>query len=119
MERPIKITYPEAHRIKNGRMASSAGEDGAFEFIIDGLEFFCIASTGFGWEHVSVSLKGRKRCPTWEQMCKVKAMFWPEDACVVQYHPQSSEYVNVHPYCLHLWRPLQAEIPQPPRWMVG
>ena len=51
-----------------------------------------IASDGFGWEHVSVSR--RDRCPTWEEMCQIKALFWDEDDCVIQYHPPRSEYVN-------------------------
>lgn len=114
-----KLHYPEMHRIIRGRLGSAAGEEGAFSFTLDGLEFFCIASNGYDWEHVSVSLANRNRCPTWNQMCKIKAMFWPEDACVLQYHPAASEYVDLHPFCLHMWRPLAAEIPQPPKWMVG
>lgn len=71
MERPIKIIYPEAHRLKKGPLATDIGEEGVFQFILDGLEFNCIASAGFDWEHVSISLPNRKRCPSWEQMCKV------------------------------------------------
>lgn len=40
-----------------------------------------IASWGGGWEHVSVSLSNR--CPTWEEMCMVKDIFWGEDECVI------------------------------------
>lgn len=76
-----------------------------------------IASWGGGWEHVSVSLE--RRVPLWEEMCFVKRAFWgPEDA-VMQIHPAESRYVNCHPFCLHLWRPVGAEIPLPPAWMVG
>lgn len=78
-----------------------------------------IASDGEGWEHVSVSK--RYECPTWEEMCRVKDLFWddPED-WAVQYHPPASRYVNNHPYCLHMWRPLDSgEMPFPPDWMVG
>ena len=53
-------------------------------------------------EHVSVSL--RRRCPTWDEMCMVKDIFWADEECVVQFHPPKSKYVNFHPYCLHLWR---------------
>jgi len=74
-------------------------------------------SDGGGWEHVSVSFRGR--CPSWEEMCIVKDIFWHEDECVVQYHPAKSEYVNNHPYCLHLWRPLQQDMPVPPSILVG
>lgn len=76
-----------------------------------------VASSGFGWEHVSVSMP--HRCPTWAEMCFVKKLFWEPEDCVVQYHPPQSNYVNVHPYCLHLWRALDSQMPTPPHWMVG
>lgn len=76
-----------------------------------------VFSWGMGWDHVSVSFSNR--CPTWEEMCQVKDMFFNEDECVVQYHPPKKEYVNVHPYCLHLWRPQNEVVPKPPKWMVG
>ena len=78
-----------------------------------------IASDGAGWEHVSVSLN-RDRCPLWEEMCKIKALFWGPEDVVVQYHPAESNYVNLHPYCLHLWRPNDGnELRTPEAWMVG
>lgn len=76
-----------------------------------------IASDGEGWEHVSVSLE--KRCPTWGEMCEIKAMFWDDEDCVMQFHPPKSESINNHPYCLHLWRPMDVSVPVPPKWMVG
>jgi hypothetical protein len=52
-------------------------------------------------------------------MCYVKNLFWGEDVSVMQLHPPKSEYVNNHKYCLHLWRPVNAEIPLPDSMMVG
>jgi hypothetical protein len=79
-----------------------------------------IASDGMGWEHVSVSKK--YECPTWDEMCKVKELFWddPED-CALQYHPPKRRYANNHPYCLHLWRPNDGEtrIPFPHVSLIG
>lgn len=69
------------------------------------------------WEHVSISTQ--TRCPTWEEMCFVKDLFWDEEDCVVQYHPPKSDYINCHPRCLHLWRPIGLEIPRPPKILVG
>lgn len=37
-----------------------------------------------------------------------------EDERVMQFHPPKSEYINNHPYCLHLWKPVDTEIPHPP-----
>lgn len=78
---------------------------------------YVIASWGGGWEHVSVSLA--RRCPTWEEMCMVKDIFWGEEECVVQFHPPRSEYVNRHPYCLHLWKKIGEEYETPPKEYVG
>ena len=75
-----------------------------------------VFSSGGGWEHVSVSYTNRT--PTWEEMCKVKDMFWNDDECVVQFHPPKSEYVNLHPYCLHLWRKVGKNFETPPKFYV-
>lgn len=76
-----------------------------------------IASWGGGWEHVSVSL--RNRCPTWDEMCMIKDIFWGEEECVVEYHPPKSQYVKLHPYCLHLWKKIGTEFETPPKEFVG
>lgn len=69
------------------------------------------------WDHLSVSL--RHRCPTWPEMCYVKDLFFLENETVIQFHPPKSKHINLHKYCLHLWRPWSSEIALPPEWMVG
>ena len=69
------------------------------------------------WEHVSVSLPNR--CPNGEEMSFVKNLFWDDEDCVVQFHPPKSQYVNQHPFCLHLWRPVGKKIELPPKIFVG
>ena len=78
-----------------------------------------IASGGdeTGWEHVSVSMPNRM--PNWDEMCFVKRLFWEPEECVMQLHPPESEFVNYHRFCLHLWRPVREEIPQPDSIEVG
>lgn len=71
-----------------------------------------IWSNGGGWDHVSVSFPNR--VPTWDEMCRIKDIFFREDECCVEYHPAKKNYVNIHPYCLHIWKPQEAEIPIPP-----
>lgn len=79
-----------------------------------------ILSWGAGWEHCSVSITDRyKRTPSWEQMCFIKNSFWNDDECCVEYHPAKKDYVNNHEYCLHIWKPIDQEIPTPPSLMVG
>jgi len=70
-----------------------------------------------GWEHVSVS--NRHRTPNWQEMCFVKDLFWNDEDWVVQFHPARSQYVNLHPYTLHLWRKPGTEFPTPPPELVG
>ena len=90
--------------------------NGCFKVFVGGRSFFVIASNGGGWEHVSVSPCNRKRqsCPTWDEMCAIKDLFFDPNECVVQYHPPKSDYVNNHPFCLHLWKPTSADMPRPP-----
>ena len=94
------------------------GEDGlAIMIQKDGLFYKIIASWGGRWDHVSVSLEDR--CPTWDEMCWVKDLFWNAQETAIQYHPAKSDYINVHDYCLHLWKPQKRSIPQPPKRFVG
>lgn len=107
-----------------GDLATCRGDDyGAFELVTnDHVRLFVIVSAGdesMRWEHVSVSVRGGKRCPTWEEMCWVKSLFWEDEEPVMQLHPRASEYISFHPYCLHLWRPIDAVIPEPPTIAVG
>lgn len=70
-----------------------------------------IASNGAGWDHVSVSRSNR--CPYWEEMNFIKDLFFDESEAVIQYHPAKKDYVNDHPYTLHLWKPQGVELPKP------
>lgn len=116
----MSFKVPERYRDKQYSTAAD-GNNGLF-FIPAAKardELKVIASDGAGWEHVSVSK--RYECPTWDEMCKVKSLFWddPED-WAVQYHPPESRYVNNHPYCLHLWRPIDiGPMPFPADSLVG
>lgn len=111
----------ELGRVRDGEYASGTGElHGAF--ITKGISGeLKILSSGvdheYGWEHVSVSM--RDKIPSWSDMRFVKALFWDPEECVVQYHPPASAYVDCHPYCLHLWRPVDGQMPLPPSHLVG
>lgn len=122
---------PNQFRIRTGPMRSDAsnGNNGAFFVPHRGVmagknepPLKVIASDGGlpgqqAWEHVSVSLP--HRCPTWTEMCQIKALFWDDEDVVLQYHPARSEYVNNHPFCLHLWRPIGLDLPVPDSLLVG
>ena len=93
------------------------GSDGGVCYVsCHGKSLAVIYSNGGGWDHVSVSLMNR--CPTWDEMCFVKEIFFDPEECCIEYHPARKDYVNIHPTCLHIWRPQNHEIPMPPKYMV-
>ena len=114
----------EDFRILSGEWGSSRGDDfGSFRIPGPcGRDLLVIASPGDAnsevpWEHVSVSLPNR--CPNWPEMDFIKRLFWDDEEAVMQLHPPRSKWINNHPYCLHLWRPIKDEIPLPPEIAVG
>lgn len=74
-------------------------------------------SRGLGWEHLSVSFKNK--IPSWEVMQEMKEMFFEDTEDAFQYHPTKDDYINNNEYTLHIWRPLEIEIPKPPHITVG
>jgi hypothetical protein len=102
------------------KIYGSVGDEtcGAFDVPspIDKAPMLAIASSGYGWDHISVSRANR--CPNWPEMEFVRRMFFKDDETVMQLHVPESEHVNLHPNCLHLWRSQTQPIPVPPKWMV-
>lgn len=128
----VSYHAPEKYRVRTGRRGTdgSYGNNGMFlipaglrrpyqicTIASDGSEWEMLGFEPPAWEHVSVSTA--VRCPTWEEMCFIKGLFWDAEDVVMQLHPRESEYVNQHPYCLHLWRPVGVTIPTPPFQTVG
>jgi len=99
----------------------TVGDDSSGRFFvpspIDGAPMTVIASAYEGWDHVSVS-RGT-RCPNWPEMDHIKRMFFRADETAMQLHVPDKDHINVHPYCLHLWRPHARAIPRPPADMVA
>jgi hypothetical protein len=86
---------------------------------VPGRQLKVVASSGDGWDHVSVSICGSLHTPTWGEMDVIKRVFFDDDTVVMQLHVPTEENISYHPGTLHLWAPLEAEIPRPPAWMVG
>ena len=115
----------EKFRVHQGSMGSNveSGHNGAFFIPCRGSVLTVISSDGsdmsppWPWEHVSVSTP--HRCPTWEEMVFIKDLFWKDDEIVFQLHPAKKDYVNCHPYTLHLWRNPNQDPPMPPSEAVG
>ncbi len=117
--RPAPNSFLERSRVVRGEYGSDAsyGNNGAFYVTRAGVRMTIFVSDGGGWDHVSVSCA--HRCPTWAEMCWVKDLFFGPEEVVCQFHPKESEYVNLHPNCLHLWRCQEREFPTPPSEFVG
>ena len=82
-----------------------------------------IASWGGGWDHISVSAGwsnkgGPTKLPTYVEMESVKRIFFEDHEAAFELHPPVGSYQNVQPFCLHLWRPQDQEIPMPPKEFV-
>ena len=78
-----------------------------------------ICSWGGGWEHISVSPSKKRITPEWDEMCRIKEIFFKDEESVIQIHPPKDMYVNNMPNCLHLWRYTDGEMILPPSFMVG
>lgn len=115
-----------------GRWSSEYGDKGGY-FIVpypynpnlkkqrNDVTLSVLVGSGDGWDHISihVELNGeKKRCPTWEEMSFIKDLFFEDNEWTVQYHPAKSNHINLHPYVLHIWKPIDKELPVPPEWMV-
>lgn len=93
--------------------------EGVFEVLCPrtGGHLRVIASSGLGWDHVSVSLE--HRTPNWYEMDFVKRLFFEPDEVAMQLHVAEKNHINRHPNCLHLWRPQNGPIPLPPSEFVA
>lgn len=127
----MTFEVPEEYRLREGPLASDPMDGNNGAFIVPHpdpkvrknhrhtgkRDMTVLASQDAGWEHVSVSF--RDRCPRWEEMDYIKRLFWSDNDAVMQIHAPRSQWVNNHPYVLHLWKPMEAEIPLPPSILVG
>lgn len=117
----LDLLYEELEKRKDFEVLRVGFDGGIGVFTKGNLKGMSVIwSFGGGWEHVSMD--GRNRMPTWDEMCQLKDIFFTEDECCVQYHTPKSEYVNNIPYCLHIWKPIEkfsGALPMPPSILVG
>lgn len=76
----------------------------AFLNTLSGL--YVIASTDTmedGAKYLHVSCSYPDRLPSWDDLKSVKDTFIGEDREAFQVLPRKKDYVNLHPYCLHVW----------------
>ena len=107
-----RVEPPEMVRVKDYDPA----RDGCFVFNHGGAQLHVIASSGGGWDHVSVSLADR--CPTWLEMEAIARLLFRDGEVAMQLHVPAKDHINEHPFVLHWWRPRLKRIPLPPKGYV-
>jgi hypothetical protein len=110
-----KLCRANRWRIRTGKNGSddTAGWNGAFLVPFDGELWHVIISDGGGWRHLSVSNAQKKVLPSWNIMCRLRNAFFSDEDWVCQFHPAKDDYIDDHPFCLHLWQPLDEKLPIP------
>jgi len=98
--------------------ALEGGISGEYLIPVDGSVLAVIVADGLGWDHVSVSVRRVRRCPTWTELERIRELFFHDDETVVYYSPPRDLHINLHAFVLHMWRPQAGEIPLPPSFMV-
>jgi hypothetical protein len=63
------------------------------------------------WLHVSVATP--TKLPSWELLKEIKQIFIGRNKQAVQVMPTEERYINLHPYCLHLFHCLEENDPVP------
>lgn len=115
-----KLTRANRWRIRTGQMGSEdcAGWNGAFIVPLEGHMWQVLISDGMGWRHLSITNAQKSMLPSWNVMCRIKEYFFGDEDWAVQFHPPKGDYVNVHEFVLHLWQPLNENLPVPLNIMV-
>lgn len=66
-----------------------------------------VATKNYGHKVLHVSLSRRSRLPSWEDVKRVKDAFIGPEREAYHVLPKQSDYINLMPYCLHLWSELE------------
>lgn len=62
---------------------------------------YVMVSKDNGLWHMSISRKDR--LPNYEEIKYARYAYLPDDIYIAQIFPPTSEFVNAHQFCLHLW----------------
>jgi hypothetical protein len=101
---------PNEFRMRHGNMRSNDdyGNNGVFIVHLNGVAVTCIASDTDGWEHVSMSIPSRS--PTYDEMERIKTVFWGNNPVVVifmRHRPKNDLYVETR---VGLWRNIAGDL---------
>lgn len=62
-----------------------------------------------GRKYLHVSISYRDKIPDWDTVKMIKELFIGDKKDAFIYFPQKEEYVNIMPYCLHLWSEYESD----------
>jgi hypothetical protein len=68
-------------------------------------------SDGRRWLHVSCARPSRM--PSWDDLKRTREVFLGLERYAYQVFPPPEKWVSIHPFCLHLWSPVDGEPPLP------
>lgn len=105
MEKMMWGEYPASHA---GAFSVQSKQDGGYMHVI--------ATSGEGWDHISVSRADR--VPDYYEMKYIAELFLKSGEVAMQLYVPSKDHVNIHNNCLHWFRPTKKEIPLPPKEFV-
>lgn len=104
-EEPHTLPTTPAGYVKEGTVLDSAT---AYRNKGQGLVVMTsIATKNDGSKCLHVSLSRKSRLPSWDDVKRVKDAFIGEDKEAYHVLPKKADYINIHPYCLHLWSELE------------
>jgi hypothetical protein len=66
------------------------------------LEVLMTKDTKDGQTRIHMSVSHANRLPTWEEMKELREKYLPLNRDFIMFFPKIEDYVNIHPYCLHL-----------------
>ena len=75
----------------------------------DGLRIAVSAALYDGGAYIHASCSRQDRMPSYYDLRDLKAIAFGPERYACQVFPPESEHVNIHPFCLHLWGPMQAK----------
>lgn len=88
------------------RLDSIKGGVLAFVMAPDGLKVAVSSARYEGIEYLHASCSREDRMPDYEDLVTLKRVAFGPNRYASMILPPTSEHVNIHPRCLHLWGPL-------------
>ncbi len=105
----IRTPRPMGFQLVEGGNAARGDDGGAFtNGLLNVIYSDAVELDNRTWRHVSVTRSDRRKLPTYVEMALIKRLFVGDDWHAYEVRPPSSEHINIHEGCLHIWACLDA-----------